>query len=230
MIEDSVHRAYDEALLAASSHLKIVLSGRQREMLCRHFVQVIETNRTFNLTRITRPEEFAAKHHADSLGVVKWCEEKSLNVKSVLDVGTGAGIPAVAIAVAKPDWQVTAIDGTGKKARFVAAVAEELGITNLTVHHSRAEQFRAGIRFDLVLFKGVGQIASCLRFSQPHLVRKGCAVMYKTRNVPPEETEDLADVTFDLGFGQAQVFEYDLPAGGEIIERSLWTFRRKTRH
>ena len=113
-------QAFEEALLAACSAIRLSLTEPQRELMLAHYRRVVEANRHFNLTRITSPADAAVKHYVDSLTLMAspWVEaDRSL---TVVDVGTGAGFPAVPLAIMCPQWQILAIDGTGKKARFVA--------------------------------------------------------------------------------------------------------------
>ena len=88
-----------------------------------------------NLTRITRPAEAAVRLYADSLAVLSWARQSGneTGVRTVLDIGTGAGFPAVPLAVAAPDWRITAIEATNKKAAFVEQSARRVGAENLRV-------------------------------------------------------------------------------------------------
>jgi len=200
-------------------------AASQVEQLAAHFACVMEANERFNLTRITDPEDFAMKHVIDSLAVVRWVEENAVEVRRVLDIGTGAGIPAIPIAVARDDWHVTAVDGTAKKAHFVRDVAVELGLANLAALHARAEHWKADRPFDLVLLKAIGPIERCLRFARPHLADGGYAVLYKTAHLPEHEIAAGARTAKELGFAAPEQFAYDLVLGEETMARQLWIFR-----
>lgn len=185
---------------------------------------VIETNTRFNLTRITEPAEAAAKHFADSLAVLPWTQSVDFHPASVLDVGTGAGFPAAPLAIMRPDWQVVAIDSTGKKARFVSETATRLGIENLSASHARAGQWNPPAPFDLVLFKAVGAIGACMVESR-HLVRTGGYVVhYKTAKLPKAE-ETQARSSLEHGFAACPSFHYTLSLREERMERRLRIYR-----
>lgn len=201
------------------------LSPMQRSTLWTHHQRVIETNQRFNLTRITEPAEFAVKHHADSLAVVAWTRDSAVDVGRILDIGSGAGLPAVPLAVANPNWHVVAIDGTGKKAAFVNGVADELGLANLHSFHARAESWRSDRRFDLVVLKAIGPIARCLDLAYRHLRPDGQVAIYKTANMRQAEISDGLATAGRLGFVDPVVYPYELPLGDETLARTLWIYR-----
>ena len=223
---DEPERAdFDRALNAGLRFLDTELSARQCEKLWLHRQRVVEANRRFNLTRITDPVEFAVKHHLDSLALLAWVAKTGARVSRVLDVGTGAGIPAVPLAIARPDWNITAIDGTAKKVRFVAELTDELDLDNLTCRHARAESWRGETTFDLVLFKAVGSIARCLRNARRHLPEGGTAALYKTAALADKEADEASQAACKLGFELPARHAYQLPLGDEAIRREIWLYR-----
>lgn len=213
--------------------LGLSLTPEQKDRLAGHFGRVIQANERFNLTRITSAEAFAIKQVVDSLAFVRWLATEADavsadgGVNTILDVGTGAGFPALPIAVALPDWGVTAIDGTAKKVRFVASCAAELALRNLQCLHARAESLGPDRPFGYVLFKAVGPMARCLLLARTWLA-KGSAtkvVMYKTDSIDPTECDEATRQAAKLGLSKATQFEYTLDPGGETIRRALWVFR-----
>lgn len=216
---------FDKALSKGLSTLRIDTPEAQRAVLRGHFQCVVEANRRFNLTRITAPAAFAIKHHADSLAVAKWAHEIGLRIRRVLDIGTGAGLPAVPLAIARPEWHVTAIDGTAKKATFVARLADQLGIANLQSVHARAESWHCDSPFDLAVLKAVGPLERCLRFANTHLSPGGRVVIYKTANLPAAEISQAVAVAQKLGFAQPKIYRYELPLESETLARTLWIYR-----
>jgi 16S rRNA (guanine527-N7)-methyltransferase len=221
-----VDAAFDRALCDATASLGITLSPDQREKLWSHREHVVETNKQFNLTRITDPEAFAVKHHADSLSVVAWVEKARIRVRRVLDIGTGAGVPAVPIAVAMPKWRVTAIDSTQKKANFVGQLAGELSLDNLEAKQVRAEEWRYARPFDLVVLKGVGSLARCIEFARLHVAPDQLVAMYKSRSISDEEVAEGRTAAEKTGLRHIECFDYELPLEGETLKHSLWVFRR----
>ena len=123
------HDRFDRALDEAADRIGVPTTAAQRSAMGHHFALMVEANRRFNLTRITTPVEAAIKHYADSLTLLTCPDIAAAAPITLLDVGTGAGFPAIPLAIVCPAWQVAAIDGTGKKARFVAESAAGLGAT-----------------------------------------------------------------------------------------------------
>jgi len=221
---------FDRSILTGLTDLDLNLTDRQHDDLATHFDLVVAANRLFNLTRVVDPDAFAVKHHADSLATWQWARQRGIEARRLLDVGTGAGLPAVPLAIAEPDWDVTAIDGTRKKANFVADVAAKIGIDNLHAEHARAESLSAERPFDIITFKAVGPLARCLRFARPHVAVNGHVVVYKTVDLPDEELGDARVAAGQLGFDTPRRHGYVLHLGGEQFARELWVFslsRRK---
>lgn len=220
------HAKFDEAFSAALERLGVPVAAAARELMWRHFERIVEVNRQFNLTRITSPVEAAIKHYADSLALLAagwWTRAKRVDV---LDVGTGAGFPAVPLAIACPQWRVMAIDGTGKKSRFVAECAARLGIANLQAEHARAGGLaRAGDkRFGLVLLRAVTQLAPGLEEVYSLVAPGGSVVFYKSATLSAEEVEGGVAAARRRGFTPAGSFEVELMGGEEPLARRLVRF------
>ena len=188
-------------LLAAVKSIELDLKAEQVEDMYRHYQLVVEANRRFNLTRITAPAEAAVKHYADSLAPLvdpRYADDRTL---TILDVGTGAGFPAVPLAIVRPRWRITAIDGTGKKARFVADAVRALGLENLEAVHGRAAELarERPASFDLILLRAVGTLAKGLQETHRLLRPGGAAIFYKTASLDPAERREGRDTAERLG-------------------------------
>ena len=219
-------RAFADALAAACSAIGLSPTQRQRELMLAHFERVVEANRHFNLTRITSPADAAVKHYADSLTLLAapWIEAgQSLKV---IDVGTGAGFPAVPLAIMCPQWRILAIDGTGKKARFVAETAEQMGLTNLEALHSRAADLscEGGRLYDLILVRAVGRIAGVLRDVR-HLGGPGSRIVfYKTNKIEAAEMKDGTREAKRLKLSPGEPFDVELASPDGPLRRRLIRF------
>jgi len=201
------------------------------QRLQRHYELVLEANRKFNLTSLTEPADAAVKLAADSLAVVAWARRAAVAAAlRVLDVGTGAGFPAVPVAVCRPDWGVWAIDSTGKKARFVAQLAAELRLPNLLVEQVRARQWHGRVEaFDLVLVRALGPLEVCLR-ETARLVRPADGYLVCYQSQPAEAYAELPPPARRMAdrykLAVAQVWQYSLPSPDGDLVRSLLIFRR----
>jgi 16S rRNA (guanine527-N7)-methyltransferase len=221
--DEEVFRA---ALLDALGSALPVPDAAQIDRMFAYHAAVVETNRLFNLTRIVEPAESAVKHFADALGLLGWIEARGVSVKFLLDVGTGAGLPAVPLAIVRPDWSVTAIDSTAKKVRFVAETCARLGLTNVMAEQRRAGEWRPERRFNLVTFKAVGDLSGCVEQSV-HLVQHGGhVVVYKTAALSDEERAAGLRVARKARLEVLEPYRYRLCCGAEIFDRTLCIFRK----
>lgn len=113
------------------------LTDGQIIQLVRHYSMLWRWNQRLNLTRITEPREAAKLHYAESLFGASFIA----GAQTLLDIGSGAGFPAIPLAVARPDVQVTALEGNQKKSLFLKEAKDELGLANLKVVTARLEDF-----------------------------------------------------------------------------------------
>jgi 16S rRNA (guanine527-N7)-methyltransferase len=163
------------------STLNWLPNQRQNEQFAQLYTLVLEGNRQQNLTRITEINDFWEKHLWDSLRGI-WAMQEREGLQAI-DIGTGAGFPGLAIAIAKPSWQVTMIDSTQKKVNFVQQVIKELGLTNAIAISGRAETLATlkiyRRKFDLAVIRAVGKPDICAEYCLPFLNKKGNAVLYR---------------------------------------------------
>ena len=220
------HTRFASTLTACAEDLGISLTDEQAERLWTHFERMAEANRQFNLTGITDPADAAAKLYADSLAPLAWVQDNSARVRSCLDVGTGAGFPAVPLAVTRPAWSVTAIDSTGKKATFVKQCAEAIPIANLHALQARAGEWKPSKTFDLVVFKALGALAKCLSAATHLVARDGYVIVFKGPNLSRRELDDGQLHAERMGLQTWDVCDYDLPLGDETLKHTLVVYRR----
>jgi 16S rRNA (guanine527-N7)-methyltransferase len=150
------------------------------------FVELLaKWNRVYNLTAVRDPAAMVRLHILDSLAVLPF-----LTAGRLLDVGTGAGLPGLPIALARPDCAVTLLDSSAKKLRFVRQAAAELEIGNLETVQERMQQYRPARAFDMVISRAVGSVADLYRQSA-HLVRPGGRFLFMKGVCPRSEIEAL---------------------------------------
>jgi len=212
-------------------HLDLPLDDGAMAQMWEHFRLLITANREINLTRITDPAEGAARHYADSLAVAAWHRASGAEGTTVLDIGTGGGFPAVPLAICRPDWQVTAIDGTGKKIRCLEQFVDRLGLTNCRVLRQRAEEWYEGApSFDMVLFRAIAPLADCLalaaRFCHPGTV----VICYKGDPLPNKEDRDAARCRAGRRFARRQNWPYTLKDSSGVMSRQLYCYFMAPEH
>jgi 16S rRNA (guanine527-N7)-methyltransferase len=174
----------------------------------RHLELVEETNRIMNLTRIVSAGEAAVKHVYDS--IVPWRHFQ--NAKSVLDVGTGAGFPGIPLAIVLPDVQFVLTESVQKKARFVEASVEILGLENVKVQAVRAEDLLPSRQFDCITARAVAPLAKAIPFYVPAVNRGSAILLYKG----PEVEAEIAEASAELKkrrIGVRILERYTLPDG-----------------
>jgi 16S rRNA (guanine527-N7)-methyltransferase len=122
------------------------------------FVALLERwNKVYNLTAVRRPEEMVGRHILDSLSILPW-----LRGRRILDVGSGAGLPGIPLAIARPDFAFFLLDSSGKRTRFMIQAVSDLRLNNVTVIRSRIEEYRSTAAFDSVLSRALGSLAAML--------------------------------------------------------------------
>jgi 16S rRNA (guanine527-N7)-methyltransferase len=157
--------------------------------------QVIEGNKTQNLTRITTLPDFFEKHLWDSLRGIASITSLSDPEKKIrcLDIGTGAGFPALPIAIACPEWHMTALDSHRRKIAFVGSTVTQLGLKNVSTQAERAEILAQDPKhrnhYNLVLIRAVAKASICAEYSLPFLTLGGSAILFRGQWTKSEETE-----------------------------------------
>ncbi len=217
---------FERALVLALRPLKLSLSPQGCATLRKHYEAVISTNRTLNLTRITDPAQATVKHYADALSLIAWTMERDITARSLLDIGTGGGFPAIPIAVARPDWQVTAIDSTRKKIDFLTKTVADLDLRNVALHHAHAQDWKTEQRFDLVTLRAIGPLAKCISQADRFVGAGGRIVVYKTASVPDEEHNAAETLCGRLALWVEEPFSYQLETHEGNIDRRLCIYRR----
>lgn len=135
---------------------------------------VWEINEHLNLTRHTDYEKFVTRDVVDCVELAKLLDSGA----TVLDVGTGGGVPGVVLRILRPDLQVTLSESVGKKARAVEQIVQQLKLP-IAVHPGRAEELLAQRHFDAVVARAVGSLAKMLRWFKPHWDAIGCLLAIK---------------------------------------------------
>lgn len=172
--------------------------------------RLIETNRRFNLTAVTDPDEVTVKHFADSLVLLGKTELPA--GASLLDVGTGAGFPGLALKLARPDLQVAFLDGTRKKLGFISSVLEETGLAGETLHlraEEAGKQPKYREKFDFVTARAVADMAVLVEYCLP-FVRAGGLFLAMKSAAAEEEVLSAAGAVRLLGGKTEQNLLFDL--------------------
>lgn len=176
---------------------------------------LVEQNKTMNLTAITDPDGIAVKHFADSISVLT-ATEFAENAR-VLDIGTGAGFPGIPLLIMRPDLDLTMLDSTAKKLKYVANTVEELGLS-ANVLHTRAEEAGQSKEyretFDIVCSRAVAALNVLCEYCLPFVKVGGYFVAMKAAKAQEEIDGAKAAIKL-LGGKIVEEKSFKLSDGGE---------------
>ncbi len=165
----------DKLLDRGLHDMGLALAPAMREKLLRYLSLLEKWNKTYNLTAVRDPEQMVPRHLLDSLSVLPYVQGPRL-----LDIGSGAGLPGIPIAIARPEIAVTLLDSNAKKTRFITHVAHDLSLENAAIAEARIEKFHPPEKFDTLIARAFASIpdmlASCRHLLSPpsrFLIMKG---------------------------------------------------------
>lgn len=175
-------------LRQAAAELQLQLSDRQVEQLLAYVQLIAKWNKVYNLTAV-RPGEMLVQHLFDSLSVVGPLNRQTGGrAIRLLDVGSGAGLPGVVIAICCPEVQVDCVDTVGKKAAFIQQAASQLQLPNLRGLHDRVERLAGP--YDVICSRAFASLADFVTWSQGALAGQGVWLAMKGKR-PDAELADL---------------------------------------
>lgn len=177
-----------QRIISAAQEMGVVLQERQAQALLVFADHLRKWNRVYNLTALRDPERILVQHLFDSLSVVapmrKAVAAMGREAPSVVDVGSGAGLPGIVIAITNPDWKVYCVDAVEKKMAFVRQMCAVLGLPGLNAIHGRVEalpRFNA----DMVVSRAFASLADFAILASEHVGPGGALVAMKGQ--APEE-------------------------------------------
>lgn len=154
-----------------------------------HYLELLQKwNKVYNLTAIRLPEQMVTYHLLDSLAVLPYLEAGHW-----LDVGCGAGLPGLVLAIAQPEWRFTLLDSNSKKTSFVQQAIIDLQLDNVTVCCARVENWQIDEKFDGIISRAFANVADFIAVSRHLLAEKGCWAAMKG-----EPAQELAQLPGDI--------------------------------
>jgi 16S rRNA (guanine527-N7)-methyltransferase len=147
------------------AELGLSLSAGAVEKLEAYLALLTKWNKVYNLTSIRAPDEMVTHHLLDSLAVLSIIEKSALAGRqySLADIGSGAGLPGLVLAIARPEWTVTSVETVEKKAAFQRQVKIELGLSNVSIHCGRVECLQE--TFDAVISRAFASLADFVKLA-----------------------------------------------------------------
>lgn len=205
--------------------LDICLTTKQIEQFLQYYEMLTEWNQVMNLTAITEYEEVMKKHFIDSITLKKAYDVTQ--PATVIDVGTGAGFPGLALKIAYPELQVTLLDSLQKRVQFLNAVIEKLGLTQVETIHGRAEDFakpgKLREKYDLCVSRAVANLSTLSEYCLPFVKVGGLFISYKSEKIAEERI--AAENAFKILGGRVkEQIELQLPDSD--IYRNLFVIEK----
>ncbi len=191
----SLAASLDEAVAL----LPIALDAVQRDKLVSYVGLLEKWNRTYNLTAVREPLAMMQQHVVDCLAVAPSLQRhlQGTSGPRLLDVGSGAGLPGLVLAIAMPGLEVVCIDSVGKKASFIAHATTSLQIANAAAHHARVESFESA-PFHVVACRALTALAPFVSMTDSLLAPTGHWMAMKGTNPVSELASLGTDVTFHV--------------------------------
>lgn len=201
----------------------IEVTQDQMEKLDRYASVLMEWNEKMNLTAIKKPEEIVTKHFVDSLTLL--CALQIPEGAKLIDVGTGAGFPAVPVKVMRPDLRITLLDSLNKRVTFLSALSAELEQENLCIH-ARAEEagqnpaYRQ--QYDVATARAVAHLRELAEYCLPLVKAQGVFAAMKSGEIETELAEAQKAIKLLGGFVE-KIYRCTLPDGSA---RSIIVIRK----
>lgn len=200
MTIDGIDRQIHERLSAGMMRLSLEPRPEQVRRLLAYIGLLTRWNRTYNLTAVRDPLEMVSRHLLDSMAVAGF-----LGGDELLDVGSGAGLPGLPLAILRPLDRFILLDSNGKKTRFIRQAAIELGLDNVEVVQSRIEAYRPGRKFATIISRavtGAAELCAATTHLRGHPAR---LLLMKGRDPAQELNVPLADA------GAYRIHSLDIP-------------------
>lgn len=183
----------------------------------KYMYNILEFNKSINLTTITDRDEFILKHYVDSITCAN--SDEFLEANSIIDVGTGGGFPGVPLAIAFPEKKFTLIDSLNKRVKIINDLCSKLGIKNVKAIHGRAEELgrQNNLResFDLCISRAVANMSTLSEYCLPFVKIGGTFIAYKGPNCREEienaelAMEKLGGEVYGVFYNELEGFEFD---------------------
>lgn len=208
------------------NELNIQLNEEQKQQFQRYYELLTEWNKVMNLTGITDYDEVNEKHFVDSLSIVKAVDIE--HIKTVIDIGTGAGFPGFPLKIVYPHLHVVLLDSLNKRVKFLNTVIEELGLEKIETLHGRAEDYARQEnyreQFDLCVSRAVANLSTLSEYCIPYIQVGGIFISYKSGSIE-EELQTSQKAVKILGGVIEETVKFQLP--GTEIGRSFVKIKKE---
>jgi 16S rRNA (guanine527-N7)-methyltransferase len=185
MIQGNEKDQLGMALLAGASQLGIPISERQLQLLLSYVEELTRWNGAYNLTAVRSPKDMIFRHLLDSLAALPY-----LHGDHMLDLGSGAGLPGVVLAVMEPERDFILLEANGKKTSFLRHIKAHLHLVNITVAQARAEDYKPAVLRTSIICRAFAALPVIAKLCQPLLIDEGRILAMKG-TYPEQELAQL---------------------------------------
>jgi len=200
----SIPENWQQQLAAGLEQMDLEIGPPQQQQLLAYLALLKKWNQAYNLTAIRDPDEMVARQLLDSLSILPLIQGKR-----ILDVGSGAGLPGIPLAICMPEAAFTLIDSNGKKSRFTQQARMELGLDNLVVENGRVEQLDRSNRFDTITSRAFAALPKMVELTR-NLLSDGGILLAMKGTVPREEVKVV-----QTAGAEVEIIELHPPLEGE---------------
>lgn len=176
-----------DILESGIKQLNLPISETQINQLIQFIELIAKWNKAYNLTAVRNNNDMAKLHILDSLAILP-----HIQGQRIIDIGTGAGLPGIPLALCLPEIQFTLLDSNAKKTRFVQQAILELKLKNVTVIHSRVEDYQPEIKYDAVLTRAFASLPDIIKLTS-HLLNDNGVLLAMKGQIPEIELNELSD-------------------------------------
>lgn len=199
---------FRQAIQHGLDALALTYNDRQLDQLTNYLALLHKWNRAYNLTAVRDPAAMIGRHLLDSLAIIPW-----LTGERIADVGTGAGLPGIPLAIMFPQRQFELIDSNGKKIRFVTQAIAELNLRNVQARQCRVEDYQPQQCYDTVTSRAFASLAA-MAHSCSHLLAPG-GVLLALKGIYPDDELNALPERYTVAACQP------LQVPGEVGQRHL---------
>jgi 16S rRNA (guanine527-N7)-methyltransferase len=185
LFSESIMQKCQEILNEGLDALDLLVTQAQQKKLIAFIALIEKWNKAYNLTAIRNPEEMVRLHLLDSLAIANYIQGPN-----VLDIGTGAGLPGIPLALIYPHYSFVLLDSNIKKTRFVQQAVIELGLKNVTVWHGRIEHYQPTIYFNSIVSRAFSSVQSFVSVASERLSSEGVLLAMKGQR-PDKELQQI---------------------------------------
>lgn len=210
-----------QQLASGLQQMKLDVAEADQRKLVQYVTTLHKWNKTHNLTAVRNPEQMITRHLLDSLSIAKY-----LNGQSLLDVGSGAGLPGIPLAIVEPHLNVTCVDSVLKKTRFMLFAASSLELGNVSVKHARVEELDVEELehdggYDMIVARAFSSIEKLCALTGHLLAADGQILAMIGKPLEAELQSGLINVQLDSGSAFSVTRAEKLLVPGETAQRNI---------